>query len=77
MDGGYEINAPILALPAGRKDLGKPGVGVVDDQYILTFNRNVPGYRALVAYAYPRWLGIGRPGAVYVQGRINPQSSIP
>jgi len=67
MDGGYEINA-LLALRAGRKDLGKPGVGVVDDQYILTFNRNVPGYRALAAYGYPRWLGLAR-GAVYVQRR--------
>jgi hypothetical protein len=41
MDGGYEINA-LLALRAGRKDLGKRGVGVIDDRYILTFNRDVP-----------------------------------
>jgi len=67
MDGGYEVNA-ILALRAGRKDLGKPGVGVVDDRYILTFNRDVPGFRPLGAYAYPRWLGLSQ-GAVFVQRR--------
>jgi hypothetical protein len=50
MDGGYEINA-LLALRAGRKDLGKRGVGVVDDQYVLTFNRDVPGYALLRAFA--------------------------
>jgi hypothetical protein len=67
MDGGYEINA-LLALRAGRKDLGKPGVGVVDDRYILTFNRTVPGYDMLRAYPYARWLGLGV-GAVHVQRR--------
>ncbi|MFP5247990.1 MAG: hypothetical protein ACLGH0_14950, partial [Thermoanaerobaculia bacterium] len=67
MDGGYEINS-MLALHRGRKDLGKPGVGVVDDQYILTFNRNVPGYVAVAGYGYPRWLGLSK-GAVYVQRR--------
>jgi hypothetical protein len=67
MDGGYEINA-LLALRAGRKDLGKRGVGVIDDQYILTFNRDVPGYELLRAFAYPRWLGLSE-GAIHAQRR--------
>jgi len=58
MDGGYEINA-MLALRMGRKDLGKPGVGVVDDRYIIAFNR-VPGYEVLRSFEYPRWLGLSR-----------------
>jgi hypothetical protein len=67
MDGGYEINA-LLALRQGRKDLGKAGVGVYDDQYILTFNRNVPGYQLLRPFPYSRWLGWSE-GAVHVQRR--------
>jgi len=67
MDGGYEINA-LLALREGRKDLGKRGVGVVDDRYILSFNAEVPGYRRVQSFEYPRWLGLGR-GAVHVQVR--------
>ncbi|HEX2061146.1 MAG TPA: hypothetical protein VHK90_10430 [Thermoanaerobaculia bacterium] len=69
MDGGYEINS-MLALRAGRKDLGKAGVGVVDDRYILTFNRDVPGYRLVRAFPYQRWLGLSS-GAVHVQVRKN------
>ncbi len=68
MDGGYEINA-LLALRAGRKDLGKRGVGVIDDQYILTFNRDIPGYELLRAFPYPRWLGL-REGAIHAQRRM-------
>lgn len=67
MDGGYEINA-LLALRAGRKDLGKRGVGVVDDLFILTFNRDVRGYEMLRAFPYPRWFGLSE-GAVHVQRR--------
>jgi hypothetical protein len=67
MDGGYEVNA-LLALRAGRKDLGKPGVGVVDDRYILTFNRDVRGYTLLRAFPYPRWWGLSH-GAVHAQRR--------
>jgi hypothetical protein len=67
MDGGYEINA-LLALRAGRKDLGKRGVGVVDDQYILTFNRDVRGYQLLRAFPYERWFGLSE-GAVHAQRR--------
>ncbi|MFL6245942.1 MAG: glycosyltransferase family 39 protein [Thermoanaerobaculia bacterium] len=67
MDGGYEINA-LLALREGRKDLGKRGVGVIDDQYILTFNRDVPGYDLLRAFPYPRWFGLSE-GAVHAQRR--------
>jgi hypothetical protein len=67
MDGGYEINA-LLALRAGRKDLGKPGVGVIDDRYILTFNRDVPGYEMLRAFPYPRWFGLSQ-GAIHAQRR--------
>jgi hypothetical protein len=67
MDGGYEINA-LLALREGRKDLGKRGVGVIDDRYILTFNRDVPGYDLLRAFAYPRWFGLSE-GAVHAQRR--------
>lgn len=67
MDGGYEINS-MLALRAGRKDLGKPGVGVVDDRFILTFNRDVPGYEPLRAFAYERSFGLSE-GAVWVQRR--------
>lgn len=67
MDGGYEINS-LLALRHGTKDLGKPGVGVIDDRYILTFNRNVPGYEMVRAFPYRRWLGLSR-GAVHVQRR--------
>lgn len=67
MDGGYEINA-LLALRAGRKDLGKRGVGVVDDRYILTFNREVPGYELLRAFPYPRWFGLTT-GAIHAQRR--------
>jgi 4-amino-4-deoxy-L-arabinose transferase-like glycosyltransferase len=69
MDGGYEINS-LLALRAGRKDLGKAGVGVIDDRVILTFSRDVPGYRVLRAFEYRRWLGLGR-GAVHVQMRLS------
>lgn len=68
MDGGYEINA-LLALRAGRKDLGKPGVGVIDDRYILAFNRHVPGFEPIRAFAYDRWFGLSR-GAVWVQRRV-------
>jgi 4-amino-4-deoxy-L-arabinose transferase-like glycosyltransferase len=67
MDGGYEINA-LLALREGRKDLGKRGVGVIDDQYILTFNRDVPRYELLRAFPYPRWFGLSE-GAVHAQRR--------
>jgi hypothetical protein len=71
MDGGYEINAFLLALPAGRKELGKPGAGVVDDLYIIAFNRNVPGYERLESFPYPRWLGLSE-GAVHIQRRRGP-----
>ena len=67
LDGGYEINS-MLALRAGRKDLGKPGVGVVDDRFILSFNDRVPGYRRIATFPYDRWLGLGS-GAVRVQQR--------
>ena len=67
MDGGYEINA-LLALRAGRKDLGKRGVGVIDDRYILTFNRDVRGYELLRAFPYPRWFGLSE-GAIHAQRR--------
>jgi hypothetical protein len=67
MDGGYEINA-LLALRAGRKDLGKRGVGVIDDRYILTFNRDVPGFEPLRAFPYPRWFGFSE-GAIHAQRR--------
>jgi hypothetical protein len=69
MDGGYEINA-LLALRAGRKDLGKRGVGVIDDAFILTFNRDVPGYEMLRAFPYRRWLGLSE-GSIHVQRRSN------
>lgn len=68
MDAGYEINS-MLALRYGRKDLGKSGVGVVDDQFILTFNAQVPGYVRVQSFEYPRWLGL-RKGAVHVQLRV-------
>jgi len=67
MDAGYEVNS-MLALREGRKDLGKSGVGVVDDRFVLTFRRDIPGYRMLRAFAYPRWLGLSH-GAVHVQMR--------
>lgn len=67
MDGGYEINA-LLALRAGRKDLGKSGVGVIDDRFILTFNRDVPGFELLRAFPYPRWFGFSE-GAIHAQRR--------
>jgi len=67
MDGGYEINA-LLALREGRKELGKRGVGVIDDRYILTFNRDVRGYELLRAFRYPRWFGLSE-GAVHAQRR--------
>jgi hypothetical protein len=67
MDGGYEINS-FLALRTGRKDLGKPGVGVVDDQFMIAFNSNVPGYARLASFPYPRWLGLSE-GALHVQRR--------
>jgi hypothetical protein len=67
MDGGYEINS-FLALRMGRKNLGKPGVGVVDDQFIIAFNRDVPGYGRVASFGYPRWLGLSR-GALHVQRR--------
>jgi hypothetical protein len=65
MDGGYEINA-LLAVQRGRKDLGKPGFGVVDDRYILTFG-DVPGYRTIARFPYHRLLG--RDGEVRVLAR--------
>jgi hypothetical protein len=68
MDGGYEINAFFLALPAGRKDLGKKGTGVVDDRYMIAFNRDVPGYERLQSFPYPRWLGLSE-GALHIQRR--------
>ena len=67
LDGRYEINA-LLALREGRKDLGKRGIGVIDDRYILTFNRDVPGYDLLRAFSYPRWFGLSE-GAVHAQRR--------
>jgi hypothetical protein len=71
MDGGYEINAFLVALPAGRKDLGKPGTGVVDDLFMISFNRDVPGYERLESFPYPRWFGWSE-GAVHVQRRRAP-----
>lgn len=68
MDAGYEVNS-ILALRHGRKDLGKAGVGVIDDRYILTFNAEVPGYVRVRSFEYPRWLGLSR-GAVHIQWRL-------
>lgn len=68
MDAGYEINA-LLALRHGRKDLGKRGVGVIDDAFILGFNR-VPGYVVLRSFDYPRWFGLSR-GWVHAQRRVN------
>jgi len=65
MDGGYEINA-LLAVRRGRKDLGKPGFGVADDRYILTFGE-VPGYKTLATFPYHRLLG--RDGEVRVLAR--------
>ena len=65
MDGGYEINA-LLAVQRGRKDLGKPGFGVVDDRYILTFS-DVPGYKTIARFPYRRLLG--RDGEVRVLAR--------
>lgn len=56
MDGGYEVNA-ILILRTGHRALGKPGMGVVDDQFILAFNR-VPGYSEIGSVPYPRLLGL-------------------
>ncbi|HEV7763404.1 MAG TPA: glycosyltransferase family 39 protein [Thermoanaerobaculia bacterium] len=67
MDGGYEINA-LLALRAGRKDLGNRGVGVLDDRYILTFNRDVPGYEVLRSFPYRRWFGLSE-GAIHALRR--------
>ena len=67
MDGGYEVNA-LLALREGSKSLGKRGVGVIDDRYILTFNRDVRGYELLRAFRYPRWFGLSE-GAVHAQRR--------
>jgi hypothetical protein len=67
MDGGYEINS-FLALRLGRKDLGKPGVGVIDDRFIIAFNRDVPRYTRLASFPYPRWLGLSE-GALHVQRR--------
>ncbi|HEY2325591.1 MAG TPA: glycosyltransferase family 39 protein [Thermoanaerobaculia bacterium] len=55
MDGGYEINAA-LAVQRGRKNLGTRGFGVVDDQYILTFD-DVPGRRTIATFPYRRLLG--------------------
>jgi hypothetical protein len=55
MDGGYEINA-LLAVQRGHKNLGKPGFGVVDDRYILTFGDG-PGYRTIARFPYHRLLG--------------------
>jgi hypothetical protein len=68
MDGGYEINAFFVALPAGRKDLGKPGVGVVDDRYMISFNEHVRGYERLQSFPYRRWLGLSE-GVLHVQRR--------
>jgi hypothetical protein len=62
MDAGYEINA-LLAVQRGRKDLGKPGFGVVDDRYILTFG-DVPGYTTIGRFPYQRLLGAD--GVVHV-----------
>jgi hypothetical protein len=67
MDGGYEINS-FLALRAGRKELGKRGVGVVDDQFIIAFNEAVPGYTRIASFPYRRWFGLGA-GALHVQRR--------
>ena len=67
MDGGYEINS-FLALRAGRKELNKRGVGVVDDEFIIAFNRDVPRYERIASFAYPRWLGLSE-GALHVQRR--------
>jgi hypothetical protein len=69
MDGGYEINA-LLALRHGRKDLGKPGVGVIDDEFILGFNR-VPGYVTLRSFEYPRWFASSR-GWIHAQRPVSP-----
>ncbi|HEX8255619.1 MAG TPA: glycosyltransferase family 39 protein [Thermoanaerobaculia bacterium] len=69
MDGGYEINAFLVALPAGRKNLGKRGDGVIDDEFIIAFNRDVPGYVRMESFAYPRWLGLSE-GELHVQRRM-------
>lgn len=66
MDGGYEVNA-LLAMRTGRKDLGKPGFAVVDDEYILAF-QDVRGFERLARFPYSRWLGLSE-GYVYALRR--------
>ena len=71
MDGGYEINA-LLALRTGRKNLGKKGFGVMDDEYLITFNP-IRGYRPLAVFPYPRVFGLDQ-GVVFALRRVSPQS---
>lgn len=67
MDGGYEINQFLLGGQHGEILLDKEGMSVVDDKYILSFNRDVRGFRAISRFPYERWWR--RPGSIYVQVR--------
>lgn len=66
MDGGYEINQYLLGGQHGEINRGRPGMSVIDDEYIIAFNE-VRGYRTIVRVRYQRW--IGRDGVLHVQRR--------
>jgi hypothetical protein len=67
MDGGYEINQYLIGGWHGELRLRLPGMSVVDDEFILSFNE-VRGYRTLREFPYEGFMGI-RQRSVYAQQR--------
>ncbi|HVR43360.1 MAG TPA: hypothetical protein VMS56_07930 [Thermoanaerobaculia bacterium] len=67
MDGGYEINQYLLGGWDGPERLDKRGFSVVDDEYVIAFNREVRGYEAIHSIPYRGW--ISGAGAIHVLQR--------
>lgn len=63
IDGGYEINQYLIGGWHGGSEMGKKGMAVIDDRFIITF-RPLPGYEVMAQYPYETPLGWPR-GTIY------------
>lgn len=70
LDGGYEINQYLIGGFDGPQTLGKAGMSVVDDEYILSFTR-VKGYEPVFGISYRGYFGLQR-GTVWALHRKTP-----
>lgn len=67
IDGGYEVNQYLIGGFDGPVHLQKYGFSVVDNEYVIAFNR-VPGYRVVGKYGFESFLGLRR-GTVHALRR--------